>query len=89
MASIKADLNRLPDGDNNPPADEQPPGRHQSDRPADMSSKYVADFASKQVADTVGICIAPALGGFRWSVDALRVSQACGGASARPYPSDR
>jgi hypothetical protein len=49
------DLNRLPDGNNNPPADEQPPGRHQSEWPADMNSEYVADFASEQAADIVGI----------------------------------
>ena len=55
LQHLTLDRNHPTDGDNNQPADEQPPGRHQSEWPADMKSEPVADFASESVADIIGI----------------------------------
>src|SRR5688572_7333697 len=51
----RLDPDHQPDGDNHPPADERHPGRHHSERPADMTSESVADIAPEQAADIIGI----------------------------------
>ena len=50
----RLDPNHPLEGDNHLPTDERHPGRHHSERPADMISESVADIAPEQAADIIG-----------------------------------